>query len=117
MAAPVAASSGATIDPKKILDGELDPSAPEVQAASDRAPGGKPEHSRQFRVRRFLNWFPLGLTYAVLVMGRYNINVAKTALSQTQKLMTNEDFGVIFGVGTLVYAFSFLVNGPLVDRI
>jgi len=32
-------------------------------------------------------------------------------------LMSKEDFGIIFGVGTAVYAFSFLVNGPLVDRI
>jgi sugar phosphate permease len=74
-------------------------------------------HSRAFRIRRFLNWFPLGLTYALLYMGRYNLTVAKSSLSQGQRLMTNEDFGVIFGAGTLTYAFAFLVNGPLVDRI
>lgn len=67
-----------------------------------------------FRFRRFLNWFPLGLTYAFLYMGRYNLTVAKTSLGE---LMTKEDFGVIFGFGTLVYALSFLFNGPLVDRI
>jgi len=65
-------------------------------------------------VRRFLNWFPLGLTYAFLYWGRYNLTVAKSALGD---LMTNEDFGLIFGAGTVVYAFSFLVNGPLTDRI
>ena len=79
------------------------------------APEGKITHSREFRVRRFLNWFPLGLTYAMLYMGRYNLTVAKTSLSQ--KLMTKEDFGIIFFAGTIVYATSFLVNGPLVDRI
>ena len=31
--------------------------------------------------------------------------------------MTKEDFGVIFGAGTVVYALAFLLNGPLVDRI
>ena len=31
--------------------------------------------------------------------------------------MSNEDFGWIFGIGTLVYGVSFLVNGPLVDKI
>src|SRR5436190_14928173 len=31
--------------------------------------------------------------------------------------MSNEDFGLIFAVGTITYAFSFLINGPLVDRI
>src|SRR4051812_7116470 len=73
-----------------------------------------PEHSRAFRVRRFLNWFPLGVAYAVLYMGRYNLNVAKSALGA---LMTKEDFGIIFGIGTLVYGFAFILNGPLTDRI
>jgi hypothetical protein len=31
--------------------------------------------------------------------------------------MTNNEFGDIFGVGAFVYAFSFLINGPLVDKI
>ena len=48
-----------------------------------------------------------------LCMGRYNIIVAKPALGT---LMSKEDLGIIFGVGTLVYTLSFLVNGPLIDR-
>ena len=72
------------------------------------------EHSAAFRRRRFLNWFPMGLTYALLYMGRYNLTVAKNSLGA---LMTKEDFGIIFGAGTFVYAFAFLVNGPLVDRM
>src|ERR1043166_7529503 len=47
-------------------------------------------------------------------MGRYNLNVSKNALGS---LMSKEDFGLIFAVGTWVYALSFLVNGPLVDKI
>jgi len=54
------------------------------------------------------------MTYAFLYMGRYNLSVAKNALGP---LMPNEDFGLISGAGTLVYALSFLVNGPLVDKI
>jgi MFS transporter, OPA family, glycerol-3-phosphate transporter len=73
-------------------------------------------HSSAFRTRRFLNWFPMGVTYALLYMGRYNLTVAKTSLDKMD-LMTKEDFGIIFFVGTLVYALSFLVNGPLIDRI
>lgn len=72
------------------------------------------EHSWAFRRRRFLNWFPLGVTYALLYMGRYNLTVAKNSLGE---LMTKEDFGIIFGAGTFVYAFAFLLNGPLVDRL
>jgi OPA family glycerol-3-phosphate transporter-like MFS transporter len=37
-------------------------------------------HSRWFMMRRFINWFPLGMTYAFLYMGRYNLNVSKNAL-------------------------------------
>jgi OPA family glycerol-3-phosphate transporter-like MFS transporter len=71
-------------------------------------------HSHWFTIRRFINWFPLGMTYSFLYMGRYNLNVSKNALGT---LMTKEDFGTIFAVGTVVYGFSFLVNGPLVDKI
>jgi len=71
-------------------------------------------HSRWFMVRRFINWFPLGMTYSFLYMGRYNLNVSKNALGS---LMTKEEFGTIFAAGTAVYAFSFLINGPLVDKI
>jgi OPA family glycerol-3-phosphate transporter-like MFS transporter len=70
-------------------------------------------HARWFMMRRFINWFPLGLTYAFLCMGRYNLIVAKGALGS---LMSKSDLGIIFGVGTWVYASSFLVNGPLIDK-
>ncbi len=70
-------------------------------------------HSPEFLRRRFWNWFPVGLTYAFLYMGRYNLTVAKNALGDR---ITTEAFGQIFGIGTLVYGFSFLLNGPLADR-
>jgi OPA family glycerol-3-phosphate transporter-like MFS transporter len=71
-------------------------------------------HSRWFMMRRFINWFPLGMTYAFLYMGRYNLNVAKNALGG---LISNAEFGTVFAIGTAVYGCSFLVNGPLVDKI
>ncbi len=70
-------------------------------------------HSGWFVTRRFINWLPLGMTYAFLCMGRFNLNVAKTALGS---LMTNEDFGVIVLAGTWTYALSFFINGPLIDK-
>ena len=72
------------------------------------------KHGTWFMIRRFINWFPLGMTYSFLYFGRYNLNVSKNALGS---LMTKEDFGIIFAVGTTVYALSFLINGPLVDKI
>jgi MFS transporter, OPA family, glycerol-3-phosphate transporter len=79
-------------------------------------------HSQKFRTRRILNWLPLGLTYAFLYMGRYNLKVSKFAFESMESgsggtLMGNEAFGIIFGVGTVVYGFSFLINGPLTDKL
>lgn len=70
-------------------------------------------HSPEFLKRRLRNWLPLGLAYAFLYMGRYNLTVAKVALGDR---MTKDDFGTIFFWGTLVYGISFVVNGPLTDR-
>ncbi len=71
-------------------------------------------HGGWFMIRRFINWLPLGMTYAFLYMARYNLTVSKTALGG---MMTNQDFGWIFGIGTTTYGVSFLINGPLVDKI
>lgn len=71
-------------------------------------------HSQAFLTRRKWNWLPLGLTYAFLYMGRYNLTVSKNSFGD---LMTNADFGTIFGVGTVVYGFSFVINGPLTDKM
>ncbi|MFA5624032.1 MAG: MFS transporter [Bradymonadales bacterium] len=72
-------------------------------------------HSAAFLRRRRLNWVTLGFTYAFLYFGRYNLSVAKTELD-AQGLMSNEIFGNIFAVGSIVYGCSFLINGPLCDR-
>ncbi|GMV41450.1 MAG: hypothetical protein AMXMBFR64_31660 [Myxococcales bacterium] len=71
-------------------------------------------HSMAFRRRRVLNWLPLGLTYSFLYMARYNLNAAKLALECT---VTVDDFSAIFAAGTVTYGISFLINGPLTDRI
>ncbi len=87
-----------------------------ARGMANDAPSSNPlvAHSRAYRLRRFVNWFPLGLTYALLYMGRYNLTVAKGSLGQ---LMTKEEFGWIFGVGSITYALAFLINGPMIDRI
>jgi OPA family glycerol-3-phosphate transporter-like MFS transporter len=78
-------------------------------------------HSDAFRKRRVMNWLPLGLTYAFLYMGRYNLKVSKFVFEEMKDpsggaLMGNDDFGFIFTVGVWVYGSSFLLNGPLTDR-
>jgi OPA family glycerol-3-phosphate transporter-like MFS transporter len=80
-----------------------------------RLPKVEIEHSKAFLARRRVNWIILGLTYAFLYFGRYNLSVAKTALDSVG--MTNEVFGTIFGVGSIVYGCAFLINGPLCDKL
>jgi len=75
-----------------------------------------------FRQRRALNWLPLGLTYALLYMGRYNLTVSKRTFEAMGDgaggvMMNNQAFGEIFAIGTVIYGFSFLLNGPLTDRL
>lgn len=77
-----------------------------------RLPRVEVGHTAAFRHRRVLNWLPLGLTYAFLYMGRYNMTVLKNVAGITQR-----DFGHIDFWGSLVYGVSFLVNGPLADRL
>ena len=69
-------------------------------------------HDKAYVRRRIMNWLPLGLTYAFLYMGRYNLTVAKNELGD---LMTKEDFGIIFAAGTITYAFSFPLAIPRTD--
>ena len=71
--------------------------------------------TRAFRLRRGINWLPMALAYASLYFGRYNLTVAKSAFGDTG--MTKAQFGDIFMWGSVVYGFSFLVTGPLVDKI
>ena len=68
-----------------------------------------------------MNWLPLGLTYAFLYMGRYNLKVSKFKFEEMKDvtgsaMMGNDDFSVIFTVGVWVYGCSFLINGPITDK-
>jgi len=65
--------------------------------------------------RRFFNWFPLGLTYAFLYFGRYNLSAMQPDLDKLG-LLTKAEFGNIDGFGSIVYGLAFLLNGPLTDR-
>ena len=69
-------------------------------------------HTDEFKRRRILNWVPLGLTYAFLYMGRYNLNALKD-----QNFITAKEFGDIDAVGAITYGLAFLVNGPLCDKL
>ncbi len=76
----------------------------------------KPKHSTQFRKRRALNWLTLGITYATMYMGRYNLSFANKSLSDNfgwDKTM----IGTIITAALTIYGISALFNGPLADKI
>ena len=79
-----------------------------------RASGNPMGHGSAYMRRRIMNWVPMGVGYAFLYFGRYNLTVAKMALGD---LMNKHEFGTIFAAGTWVYALAFILNGPLTDRI
>jgi MFS transporter, OPA family, glycerol-3-phosphate transporter len=68
-------------------------------------------HSPAFLRRRFINWFPVGLTYAFLYMARYNLRVC------TNIVFDKAQFSNIYFWGTLTYGVAFIINGPITDRI
>ena len=87
-----------------------------------RLPRVEVGHTDAFRRRRVQNWLPVGLLYAFLYMGRYNLTRAKGVFEDMtnaagETLMTNADFGTIFAIGTGVYGTAFVINGPLTDRL
>src|SRR5688500_6695983 len=69
-------------------------------------------HTRKFMCRRFLSWFPLGMTYAFMYMARYNLDTMATV-----EILTKAEKSQISGWGFFVYAASLFVSGPLIDRI
>ncbi|MEK7615011.1 MAG: MFS transporter [Patescibacteria group bacterium] len=75
---------------------------------------GIPRHTTDFKVRRFLNWFPLGFGYASLMFMRYMLNTAQKALGD--KTMSVSDFSTIFAVGAAFYVVGFLTLTPIIDR-
>ncbi len=63
-----------------------------------------------------MNWFPLGLTYAAMYMGRYNFNVVKSKIGGMYHLDIAQ-MGLIATLGFWTYGLSVAFTGPLADRI
>jgi len=83
-----------------------------VSVVVGRLPKVELGHSDGFVARRRMNWLPVGLAYAFLYFARYNLTAYKNAVG-----MSNEDYGTIDQWGALVYGVSFIINGPLTDRL
>jgi OPA family glycerol-3-phosphate transporter-like MFS transporter len=76
----------------------------------------RPKHSPEFRHRRALNWLTLGLTYASMYMGRYNLSFANKSLSDNYG-WDKTQIGTIITAALTIYGISAFFNGPIADRI
>ena len=86
-----------------------------VSVVVSRLPKVDLQHSEELKRRRRLNWIVLGLTYAFLYFGRYNLAAIVDLLAKDD-ILSKSEFGYIDGVGQVVYGVAFLLNGPLTDR-
>ncbi len=73
-------------------------------------------YPKAFRMRRGINWFTLGLTYAAMYMGRYNLSFANKSLSDNYG-WDKTQIGAIITAALSIYGFSAIFNGPIADRI
>ncbi|HMY56925.1 MAG TPA: MFS transporter [Pseudomonadota bacterium] len=70
----------------------------------------------EFRLRRFQNWFFLGLMYGFFYMSRYNLGAVQSAVAE-QFGWSHDDYGTITSAGLATYGCAVFLNGPLADRI
>jgi|GEM_PF-502225 len=73
-------------------------------------------YPKNFRPRRGLNWFSLGLMYATYYMCRYNFRFATPGLREEFGFNFN-DITDLFSIWALAYGTGQLINGLLADRI
>ena len=69
-------------------------------------------HSKSFMIKRFVSWFPMGMTYAFIYFARYNLDTLATA-----EVITKAQKSQISGMGFFIYALSLFISGPLVDKL
>jgi sugar phosphate permease len=73
-------------------------------------------HPPGFRLRRFRNWFFLGLLYGGYYVCRYNLGIVAPELRQEFKY-TNEQYGWISGARDVGYAGGQFINGLFSDGL
>ena len=80
------------------------------------------KHSSKFMWTRFLSWFPMGMAYAFMYMGRYNLDALATAdisttPGQVVNVLSKLDKASISSAGFIAYAAALFFTGPLIDKV
>jgi OPA family glycerol-3-phosphate transporter-like MFS transporter len=74
------------------------------------------EHAPGYRLRRFRNWFSLGLLYASYYLCRYNLGIVAPELRE-EFGFNNEQYGAINSARDGGYAVGQFINGLFADRL
>jgi len=74
------------------------------------------EHRVRFRLRRFRNWFFVGLLYAGYYLCRYNLGIVAPEV-RAEYGFSNEQYGLINSARDGAYAIGQFVNGLLADGL
>ncbi len=75
----------------------------------------KPEVIKQYKTWQFRTILVSMIGYAIYYFVRKNFSLAMPGLT-AQYGISNTDFGIVIGIGSLVYGLSRFVNGFVVDR-
>lgn len=75
----------------------------------------KPEVIKQYKTWQFRTILVSMIGYAIYYFVRKNFSLAMPGLT-AQYGISNTDFGIVIGIGSLVYGLSRFINGFVVDR-
>ncbi|EEY58155.1 Major Facilitator Superfamily (MFS) [Phytophthora infestans T30-4] len=81
------------------------------------SPQGRKLHSRRYRWRRLLNWFPMGVVYAAFYMARYNVAAGNVSSVRNQLGFSSVYMGWVLSAGSWAYAVSSPFTGQITDYI
>lgn len=76
----------------------------------------KPTYDKAFLQQRFINFYVLGISYAVFYFSRYNLSTAHPKFKELLELPYS-GYSAIIGTALLIYGLTVFISGPLIDRV
>ena len=76
----------------------------------------KPTYDKAFLQQRFINFYVLGISYAVFYFSRYNLSTAHPKLKELLELPYT-GYNTIIGTALLIYGLTVFISGPLIDKV
>jgi len=70
----------------------------------------KPNYDKAFLQQRFINFYVLGISYAVFYFSRYNLSTAHPKLKELLELPYT-GYNAIIGTALLIYGLTVFISG------